>query len=326
MEKHKFKIKTWVALVEASFWGLIGLPFLHDISWIQNISLDGNIKGLMIFIIVSLSYYFLVSRNAELCIDEEGVSFKENIFFSFVRNFTWNKYQLIEIDKTKPANNLWYMKAGENTLYFLDAEKGKATHEVNLNWYQNIDRKKFEEIYKLLKLDTKVMTEEDYVNDFNPNTIDLGKKAGLLAYSSLGLVVIAAIIGYVDEYKTIDFGYLGYATILIGICIAFLCWKYLTREEEMIETNWLVVCLFSSIFSLTSMFALVSVLTQFGTSYKQTFVYKKVNKYNEAIWENQENDTFWCRVSDGFSQSNKQVEVVKSMSMARVHISQACPK
>lgn len=333
--EYQFKIKTSFALLEASILGLMLLMPVYDSEWVQNFALNGYVKSLMIFLTITLLlYYVLFKRKASIRINKTGIYFRGISFFYSGNDITWNNHQLIEIDGSKPTTSFWYMKAGENTLQFLNTENNKNTEIINLNWYQHIDRKKFDAIYQSLSLKTTIISESDYVKEFDPSNRDLGEKSGYLAYGSLGLIVIIAIMAYFDEYRTIDFGYIGHVAVIIGFIIAFFCWKFLTTEDEMIDTNWLVVLLFSSILSATLIFALMIVATQFASKEIQTFQYKKINSSNEAIWENKvTKQTFWCRVPNDFQQSNQQmkhmkkhIKVIKSMSMTRVHISEACPK
>lgn len=298
----------------------------------------------IIFILIALtliSSFFIFFKakktmpTVELLVDEYGVRTNSH-WLGLIPNFTPVKWQ----------NNLAAIQAENFGKKMLGA---LARFDKNLKEYDTailivekklVDKPRFiisnavweiddlNELKQLLayyNFPVEVTSTDDTIKKYVPQAADMGKQAGTLAYSSVGLLAIGFGILLLDKYATLEFGYLKYILMAFGALTAALGYRWITKTNPDNKNGIIVLLIFvpMAVFCFFSLILTISPLLAEKTNL--TFKFKE-SKPKYAVWvqKDEPKHEIFCTEIDPKNKADRVVPTIRTLSMTRIKLARLC--
>lgn len=310
---------------------------LHDEFTIKLISLA------IILVFCMIGIYFYAKNRVDdlaLIIDEQGVRTNSR-WLGLVPNFTPIKWQhqlkAIQIDNfTQRAMGKSIKKFSirfDNTLelydkviLIIDPHRGKKPQfAISNTIWQIEDLKEVEALLSHYQVPVTNNASDDILRAYVPQLADMGKRAGVLAYSSIGLLIVGFGLLFLDKYATLEFGYLKPFLIGCGVIITLAGGWWLLKDKAKNYGGLVVLMIFTpmAVFCLFALILLISPI--FATTTQATFAFKE-SKKDYAKWvqtDNPEHEVF-CNENNPPNKADRTIPIIHTLSMTRIKIAKLC--
>ncbi len=232
-----------------------------------------------------------------------------------------------KIEKDFMRRNGMYLKKDkyQKAFLFVDKSKPKSFFEkLNINaksllissYQWNIgDGKELIEFLNRLGQSVQPINSKQaskHIFLYNDNT-DLGEKAGISAYVSIGFFCVGAIISWFDNYRIVDFGNMIYIAGAMAVMIGIACFYWVKTNWKLWIAQIIVAVLFASTCTFMLGSILLAVSHNMGETNYHKFVYlgkvEGVRKWQQIT--NKEK-TISC------NQVNKPIGTVKSVETKEI--------
>lgn len=229
-----------------------------------------------ILIVVGASVYLLARAyfkpkfaDTSLIIDAEGICTNKD-FLNKLPNYApiaWHEIDKIKITENLPQAMMSKPLAKLNP-HLSKYNKTLIIHGIQKDKFGDIKKRliiedgvwQIDEVDELVRLFHSLgfpvchIDNQDYIKAYVPMGVDLGKRAGHLAYSSFFLFVIMLGLVHFDKFITLEFGYID--KVFFGVAIVvFLMGAYYLYGENQALKGMISLILFVPMMTLFLFFA-----------------------------------------------------------------------
>ncbi len=344
---HKLEIIFYPALMTVAIFFdnellFKGMNFLQiDNSFLFLITY-GFLALFVFSLIYSVHYAMMNNKDSQLIINQKGIS-------TPLTEMDWNEntqvYEIIDFAKSKIEQGLirkdgFFQKKDKHKKAFLIINNGTQPKsffdKLNLKnkpifiTSRQWDIGNGQELIEFLKrigqsvqpIDSEQASEHIFL--YNDNT-DLGSKAGVSAYVSIGFFCIGAIVSWFDNYRIVDFGNTLYIVGAIAVMIAIACFYWLKTNWKLWIAQVIVAVLFASTCTFMLGSILLAVSHNMGEKKYHEFVYLgKIEGIREwQLVANKEKTVSCNKVKESIG-TVKSVETREFFSMIRLKEENLC--
>lgn len=336
------KMYLLVAVLSPVYLLALTFPF-----WLRFTSHDDfSIKLISVLGILALSmlgiYFYAKNKvnDLALIIDERGIRTNSG-WLGLVPNLsplTWQpQLKAVQIDnftQTLMGNsNTKFLTRFDRTLAMydkvimvIDPRLGvKPRFAISNTIWQIEDLDEVKQLLAYYQLPVASHATNEDLRAYLPQMADMGKRAGQLAYASIGLLVVGFGLLFFDKYATLDFGNLKAFLIGCGVVITLAGGWWIVTDKAKNYGGLVVLMIFTpmAVFCLFALILLISPL--FSTASQATFAFKE-SKKDHAVWVQTDNleHEISCTEVNPPDKSNRTIPAIQSLSMNRIKLAKLC--
>lgn len=249
-QRHLHNLAMIILNFATVIWALTGYKDIihHDdamVSLVLNLGLFFLVLG-VVYGILKITLTPKINK-ISLIIDDKGIRTNSKWFNKFPNI---NSIEFYQIDKVDYTENLAVETAGKllhkvepdlkrfNKCLIIHATKKermvKVKRQLMIDEYvwQIDDFDELMEIFAKRGHTPTLIANQTYIKENLPQAQDLGKRAGHLAYASVAVMILAGGLIYLDDFITLDFGYMSSIYVGVATLIAMLGANYIYHENH----------------------------------------------------------------------------------------------